>query len=405
MHTPETHSSPAVFRHARIALIAALLAASLASCAGGKKGAGGFQMPPVPVEVSDVRAQTVRDQFRAVGTLEAENDVTIVSENAGMVRSLTFREGQPVRKGALLAQLDDRELRADAQRTEAQHHLDAANYERARKLAEQQAISQRELDDAHAALQVSEASASLARVRLDKSTIRAPFDGMIGRRLTSVGAWLKAGDPIAQVAKLNPLRVAFAAPERMLGELRPGRTVTLRTPAWPDRAFDARLTVVDPNVDPRTRTVQLLASVPNPGQLLRPGLSADVSVTLAERPKSITIPDEAVFAEGNGSYVFIVKPDSSVAKVAVSLGSRDSARVEVLHGLESGQTVVRTGHQKLFDGMMGGGGPGGPGGAAPGKPAAGAAKGGPQKSGGAAKPAGRDSVHSKTTRAKATASR
>ena len=381
MRLRTTPPSAAVFRHALLALAAVLTAVALGSCAQGKKGAGGFQMPPVPVEVSEVRAQTVRDEFRAVGTLEAENDVTIVSENSGMVRSLPFREGQPVRRGALLAQLDDRELRAEAQRTEAQHHLDAANYERAKKLAEQQAISQRELDDAHAALQVSEASASLARVRLEKSSIRAPFDGAIGRRLTSVGAWLKAGDPIAQLARLSPLRVAFSAPERMLGELRPGRTVTLRTPAWPQRSFDARLTVVDPNVEPRTRTVQLLASVPNPGQLLRPGLSADVSVTLAERPRSITIPDEAVFAEGNGSYVFIVKPDSSVAKVAVSLGARDSARVEVLHGLEPGQTVVRTGHQKLFEGAhvipvsdiaaMMGGGPGGPGGAAPpAKPAA-----------------------------------
>src|SRR5437762_1597827 len=104
MRTLTSRSSAAVFRHARLVLIAG----PLGSCAGGKKGAGGFQMPPVPVEVSEVRAQTVRDEFRAVGSLEAENDVTIVSENAGMVRSLTFREGQPVRRGAVLAQLDDR---------------------------------------------------------------------------------------------------------------------------------------------------------------------------------------------------------------------------------------------------------------------------------------------------------
>jgi multidrug efflux pump subunit AcrA (membrane-fusion protein) len=114
--------------------------------------------------------------------------------------------------------------------------------------------------------------------------------------------------------------------------------------------FEGQLSVVDPNVDPVTRTVHLLARVPNPGGLLKPGLSADVSVTLAERRGSLTIPDESVFAEGSNNFVFIVKPDSSVARVPVQLGSRDSSRVEVLRGLTAGQIVVRTGHQKLFDG-------------------------------------------------------
>jgi membrane fusion protein (multidrug efflux system) len=322
----------------------------LSACSSGPRGAGGFKMPPVPVEVSEVRAQIVRDAFRAVGTLEAEDDVTLSSENAGVVRSLSFAEGQPVKKGQVVARLDDRELKAEADRAEAERKQAATNFDRSRRLAEQQAISPQELDNASSALQVAEANASLAHVRLDKTAIRAPFDGVIGRRQTSPGAWLKAGDPIAQLARLSPLRVSFAAPERMLSGLRPGRAVEVRTPAWPDRVFEAKLSVVDPVVDVHTRTVQLLASVPNPAGLLRPGLSADVSVTLAERPKSITIPEEAVFSEGGGSFVFVVRPDSSVTKATVTLGARDSSRVEVLRGLEAGQTVVRTGHQKLFDG-------------------------------------------------------
>ena len=320
------------------------------SCAPKGAGRGGFQMPPVPVEVSAARPQTVRDQFRALGTIEADEDVVIVSEQDGTLRSMPFAEGQPIQKGTLLAQLDDRELKADAERTEAQNQLAAANFERAQKLAAQQAISAQELDDARSNAKVAEATASLASVRLEKTRIRAPFDGVVGRRLSTVGSWVRAGDPIAHVARLSTLRVAFSAPEKSLAELKPGRAVEVRTPAWPGRAFEGRLSVVDPIVDPVTRTVHLIAQVPNPGGVLKPGLSADVSVTLAERPHSITIPDEAVFAEGGSNLVYVVNPDSTVKRVALQLGSRDSARVEVLHGLSGGETVVRTGHQKLFDG-------------------------------------------------------
>ena len=209
-------------------------------------------------------------------------------------------------------------------------------------------------------MKVAEANATLARVHLEKTHIRAPFEGVVGRRLTSVGAWLKPGDPVTDLARLSTLRVAFSAPERLLGELRPGRAVEVRTPAWPDRAFDGHVSVVDPIVDPVTRTVRMLAAVPNRGGVLRPGLSADVSVTLASRDRALTIPDEAVFAEGNASFVYVVKADSSVARTAVTLGTRDSSRVEVIHGLEAGQSVVRAGHQKLYDGahvMPIGGGP------------------------------------------------
>ena len=307
-------------------------------------------MPPTPVEVAPVRSQTVRDQFHALGTIESEDNVQITSEVTGVVRSLPFAEGQPVQEGSMIALLDDREARAEADRAEAQRQLAAADFERAKKLAEKQLISARDLDDAQANMKVAEANATLARVHLEKTHIRAPFEGVVGRRLTSVGAWLKPGDPVTDLARLSSLRVAFSAPERLLGELRPGRVVEVRTPAWPDREFDGRVSVVDPIVDPVTRTVRMLARVPNRGGLLRPGLSADVSVTLASRDRALTIPDEAVFAEGSSNFVYVVKADSSVSRTVVQLGARDSSRVEITRGLSAGQTVVRTGHQKLFDG-------------------------------------------------------
>jgi membrane fusion protein (multidrug efflux system) len=377
---PLPHSSKRYSSLAAAALIA-IAALAAGSCAPGGAGGGkGFQMPPTPVELAPVHLEDMRDEFHALGSIEALDNAQIVSEISGTVKSLPFTEGQQVKAGALLAMLDDREMRASADHAEAQRQQAAANFDRTQKLAEQKLVSQSELDDSKSALQIAEADLELARVHLEKTHIRAPFDGAVGRRMTSVGAWLKPGDPVTNLARLSTLRVAFSAPERMLADLRPGREVRVRTPAWPDREFSGRLTVVDPIVDPDTRTVHLLAELPNPAGMLKPGLSADVSVTIAERKRALSIPDEAVFAEGNANYVYVVQPDTTVMRTAVQLGARDSSHVEILGGLTAGQMVVRTGHQKLYPGahiMVLGAAPG-----AGGPAAAGAAAGDPVKSGG-----------------------
>ena len=363
----------------KLAVALVLAAWPATSCAPGGAGGKGFQMPPTPVELAPVHLENMRDEFHALGSIEALDNAQIVSEISGTVKSMPFIEGQQVKAGALLALLDDREMRAAADHAEAQRQQAGASFDRTQKLAEQKLVSQSELDDAKSAMQIAEADLELARVHLEKTHIRAPFDGAVGRRLASVGAWLKPGDPVTNLARLSTLRVAFSAPERMLADLRPGREVRVRTPAWPDREFMGRLTVVDPIVDPDTRTVHLLAELPNPAGILKPGLSADVSVTIAERKRALTIPDEAVFAEGTANYVYVVQPDTTVMRTAVQLGARDSSRVEILSGLTAGQMVVRTGHQKLYPGAHimalgaapGAAGPGAPG--AAGDPSKGAA--------------------------------
>ena len=331
-----------------LALFVASLA--LASCGGKGAGGGGFQMPPTPVEVSRVEPQTVRDQFHALGSIESDENVQIVSELSAIVVALPFTEGQSVEKNALLARLDDREFRAAAQRDAAELDRARLAYDRAVKLSEQKVISAQDLDDAQATLKIAEANVALSRARLDKTRIRAPFGGLVGRRRVSPGAYLSTGDVITELARVDEMKVTLSMPERYLGQLHPGLPVTIMTPAYPNESFAGRLSVVDPIVDPQTRTVQLVARIPNVGRRLRPGLSADVSVTFAERTRALVVPDEAVFAEGNRSFVYVVKTDSSVTRTAIDLGSRDSSHVEVLRGLERGALVVRAGHQKLFEG-------------------------------------------------------
>src|SRR5580765_4398321 len=332
------------------AIVIAALAASVVSCSRGPAGHAGFTMPPVPVEVSEVRSQTMRNQFRALGSIEADESVQIVSELNALVKRLPFEEGSSIAQGALIAELDDREIAADAARAEAQTELARTSADRSEKLAEQNVISQGELDAARTGLKVAEANEESAKARLAKTRIRAPFGGVIGRRRVSPGAYLRSGDVITELARIDVMRVRFAAPERYLSDLKRGNAVDVTTPGLPHDHCTGRIRVVDPIIDPDTRTVQLIAQVANPAGTLKSGMSGNVAVTLSERAGALVIPDEAVFAEGTQNFVFVVNADSTVAKSAVQLGTRDSSRVEVLGGLVAGARVVRTGHQKLFPG-------------------------------------------------------
>lgn len=332
----------------------AIVATGLAACGGGEGGGpgggGGFAMPPTPVEVATIERGELVDRFEAVGTFEAVQAIDVVAEVSGIVRELPFREGEPVQRGALLARLEDSELAASLARAEAVVEQTRNSYERVKSVVEQNAAAPQDLDDALAALRVAEAEAALARARLEKTRVRAPFSGFVGPRWVSQGAFLQPGQAITQLTQLDELEVVFNAPERYMPRLSVDAPVNVSTPAYPDFSTDGRIAVVDPVVDPATRTVEVIARVPNLGLRFRPGMSADVVAVLQRKQDALLVPSAAVFAEGNQTFVFVVGADSTVQKTPVVLGTRLAAAVEVLDGLAGGARVVRAGHQKLFPG-------------------------------------------------------
>ena len=307
-------------------------------------------MPPMPVEVSPVTVQKVTDKFEAVGTIEAVEAITVVSEIDGTVTHLPFREGDVIKRAELIAQLDDSQLAAEVARAEALRAQTQTSYERVKSVVEQKAGAPQDLDDASAALKVADANLALAKARFAKTRIVAPFDGIIGARRVSVGTFLRAGQAITELANIDAIRVYFSAPERFLSQLTRGAEVVVSTTAFPGYELKGKLIVIEPVLDPGTRSARIVAEMANPGRKFRPGMSANISAVLSERPKAITIPNEAIFGSGEQSFVFIVKPDSTVARVALTLGTRLANVVEVVQGLEPGMKVVRAGHQKLFDG-------------------------------------------------------
>ncbi|HEY3172194.1 MAG TPA: efflux RND transporter periplasmic adaptor subunit [Thermoanaerobaculia bacterium] len=334
---------------AAVLLSLALVSTVTAGCSK-KKEAKGFAPPPVPVEVAEATRGNVRESLHALGTIEAAERVKVTAEIDAIARELPFDEGRLVRKGQVLAVLNDAELRADAGRVAAIRDQARLTSQRFEQLSREKIASSQDRDNARAALRVAEANVRLAQARLKKTRILAPFSGVVGSRLVSPGVYLKAGDAITELARIDTVKVAFAVPERYLADLRRGANVTVTTVVFPGKEFTGSVNVVDPILDPGTRSARLTAVIPNPSGDLRPGMSADVNAVLAERAQAVTVPDEAVFAEGDRNYVFVVQPDSTVARRAIKLGARQTGRVEVQEGLRGGDKVVRAGHQKLFDG-------------------------------------------------------
>jgi membrane fusion protein (multidrug efflux system) len=322
----------------------------IAGCSKEQASNTGFSMPPMPVETAHVNKQNLSLNFEAVGTIDAVESITVVSEIDAAVVNLPFVEGSSVKKGDLIAQLDDSQLMAEVNRTEAIYMQNQANYKRVKVVVDQKAGTPQDLDDATAALKVAEANYNFARSRFLKTRITAPFEGIVGTRKVSVGTFLRTGQAITELANLDQIRVEFSAPERFIPQLRKNADVTVSTPVYPGHEVKGKIIAIEPVLDPETRSVHVLALVKNPGQKFRPGMSANVTVVLNEKQNALTIPNEAVFANGNQSFVFVVKPDSSVARVPITMGLQLPKVVEVIQGLEAGGEVVSAGHQKLFDG-------------------------------------------------------
>ena len=315
-----------------------------------KQSPGGFVRPPMPVETAAVLQGPVVDRFEVVGSIEAGEAIEVVAEIDAVVKSLPFREGASVRQGDLLAQLDDSTLRAEVSRAEAVLEQSRVTYERVKSVVEQKAGAPQDLDDALADLKVAEANLALARARLEKSRIVAPFSGLVGARRVSPGAFLRAGAPITDLAQIDWIKVSFWVPERSLPGLQRGTPVRVSTTAYPGYELAGEIDVVEPVLDASLRSARIVARATNPEGKFRPGMSANVTAILSERPSALSIPSEAVFVEGQQSFVYVVKPDSTVMRAAVTLGTRTPETVEVVAGLEPGMRVVRAGHQKLFDG-------------------------------------------------------
>jgi membrane fusion protein (multidrug efflux system) len=303
------------------------------------------------VEVVRVTVREIVDDVSAVGTLVSNESVILRPEVAGRVAAIRFRDGVAVKKGDVLVELDAAVQSAEARQAQAELSLAKANADRVEDLFARQFVSVSARDEATSRLEVARANAALAQARLDRTRIRAPFDGIVGIRKVNVGDYVRDGDALINIEDIAVLKLDFRLPEIYLARLRPGQQLEVTSDVVPGVVFPAEVEAIDPLVDADGRAVLLRARLSNDEGRLRPGVFARVRLIVERRDNVMLIPEAALIPmPGQTQYVFRVN-EGVARQVGVRIGMRRAAEVEVVEGLLPGDVVVAAGQFKLRDGM------------------------------------------------------
>jgi len=336
-------------------VIALMAVAAVAALAGGCKkprtsGAGGGGFAGVPVEVAVASVDTVRDEVAATGQIEAVQSIDLRPEVDGRITDFLVREGQEVEKGTALFKVDDAQLQAQVAQLAAQRDLADQALGRTKELVAQHASSAADLERAEATSRSAQAEYDLARIKLDRTTVRAPFAGVAGQRYVSLGDYVTTSTRLISLHTVNPQRASFQVPERFARLLGLGQEVTFRVAALPGRDFTGEVDFVDPVVQLPGRTILVKARVPNSHRLLQPGMFIEAHLVTAVRPKAIVVPEDAVVPLQGAAFVWTVA-EGKVQRKPVTLGVRTPGFVEIASGVQPGEQVVVGGLELLQPGM------------------------------------------------------
>jgi membrane fusion protein (multidrug efflux system) len=302
--------------------------------------------------VARAEAITIADDVQAVGSLRSIQGVMLRPEASGRVAWLGFRDGEAVRRGQLMVQLDDALQQAQLEQAKAQSSIARTNLARSRDLLAQNFVSQSAVDQNAASLQVAEAQVALAQAQLARMRVLAPFDGTAGLRRVDVGDYVKDGADLVNLEDLRSLEVEFALPERYVGRVRPGLSMEVAVDALPGQPIKGQVVALDSLVDANGRSLLVRARVGNPGGVLKPGMFARPRVLFSVREGAIVVPEEALVPQGARQFLFKVVDGPDGRKVAqrleAKIGLRTLGKVEILEGLRAGDVIATAGQARLM---------------------------------------------------------
>ncbi len=314
-----------------------------------KKGRRGGNRPAL-VEVKPARTGNVVVTVDAVGTAQANEAVVVTAKVTGMVGKIRFREGQWIKKGAVLLELEAGELNAELAEALASRDNAKRLYERAKRLLSTRNVPEARVQDLFGLLQAAEARVAADEARLAETVVRAPFSGRLGLRRISLGALIRPGTEITTLDDTSRVKVDFRVPETALAFVEKGQAVSATSAAYPGEVFEGKVGTVSSRVDPVTRSIEIRAHFDNKQGKLRPGMFLAATLTAAVRENAILIPEESLIASSDARHVFAVK-DGKAAKVTVKTGEHVKGEIEILSGLEAGTPVVTGGIQKVRNGQ------------------------------------------------------
>ena len=325
----------------------------------------GQQPPPARVVFAEAREHSVRRTIELPGTVESRTAALVASEVDGLVEALRVREGRAVRKGQPLVQLrtSDLELRLQAAQAglrEAEARLQQAegDLKRNQSLADEGILSASQFDESRYERDAwrgrsDQLSSEISRIRLDieRSSVKAPFSGVVLAERCEVGEWVSRGDPVAEMASLHDLEVRVEVPERYFKELERGAEARVTFGALPGHEVAGKVNAVIPRANPQARTFPVKVTIPNEAGLIGAGMLAQVALPAGEAYSATVVPKDALIIRGADRRVYVVNGDDTVELVNVETGAGVGSWIEIRAGLAPGARVVTRGNERLQPGQ------------------------------------------------------
>lgn len=313
---------------------------------GPQKGkAGGNNAVKSNVSAYIVQTEKISNQITATGTILANEDVQLQSELSGKIIKLNFNEGSKVNRGQLLVKINDADYQAQYKKLQLQSELAEQTLQRQKQLLAINGISQQEFDVAQSQYNTIKADMDFATAQILKTEIKSPFDGVIGLKNVSEGAFITPATIIASVQQIDPVKLDFAVPERYAAFLKKDGEV-LFTIEGIQGQLTGQIYAIEPKIDLATRSILVRAICPNTKANIYPGSFAQVKIILSDIPDAIMIPTEALIPDVGGQKVFVLKNGKSTFS-RVETGLRTEAKIQITKGLNVGDTVLTRGIMQL----------------------------------------------------------
>lgn len=341
--------------------------APAASGAAGAKPASVAPSRKYPVEIAVAKPEPLVARIEATGSVEAEDWVQVAAQVEGVLGPLAFNEGDRVSTATALVAVDPERYRmAVAQKSAALDRALADLNDKQAGLVKRKALREKEpgwvpeeeittweAQVAQRSAEVAEARAALdiAKLDLERATIRPPIEGVIEKREATPGQYVKPGTVVASIVRTQPIRIRFSLREAESGFVQPGNPVEFTVPAYPSEVFRGEVFFVARSADPSTRRVEVMARNANADERLKPGFFAQVSIERGTNADAILLPESALFATEDGFVGWVVE-DGKARKRVVRIGVQTAdGRTEVKEGIHAGETVVIKGAGSLLDGV------------------------------------------------------
>ena len=317
-------------------------------------GVDGAAYDPRPTVESDiVSSRSITRKIKSVGVVKAKNSAIIKPEVPGMIESVHFKDGALVKAGSVLIKINSAVQQAQYNARVAEYKQALSEYERFKLLAAKNILPELELDRARTKMETSKSLAELERVKLQQHTVLSPFSGIVGLREVSVGSVVQPNQELITVVNLDPINVDFKIPEANIKTLKIDQEAIVEIDGFDDYQFMAKIEAIDPKADATGHSVMVRASLSNPDAQLRPGMFANVNLTIGEAKDVLMVQEGAVERSGDDEFVYVLRDlqgDKIAVRTIITTGLRENGMVEILEGLSEGYEIVVSGNVKIRDG-------------------------------------------------------